>query len=64
MAGRAEGVLGVIFVVTIYECGRESCRCVRCYFRGDDIRVWQGELQVCYFFGDDIRVWQGELQVC
>ena len=47
MAGRAEGVLGVIFVVTIYESGRESCRCVRRYFCGDDIRVWQGELQVC-----------------
>ena len=47
MAERAAGVLGVIFVVTIYECGRESCGCVRCYFCGDDIQVWQGELRVC-----------------
>ena len=28
MADRAAGVIGVIFVVTIYECGRESCGCV------------------------------------
>ena len=67
MAARAEGVLGVIFVVTIYESGRESCRCVRRYFCGDDILEWGIEscrCVRCCFCGDDIRVWQGELQVC
>ena len=47
MAERAAGVLGVIYVVTKYECGRESCGCVMCYFCDDNIRVWQRELQVC-----------------
>ena len=48
MAERVAGVSGVNFVVTIYECGKESCRCARCYFCDDNIRVWQRELRVCY----------------
>ena len=60
-------MLGVIFVVTIYECGRERAAgvlgvifVVTIYECG---RESCGCVR-CYFCGDDTRVWQRELQVC